>query len=129
MVSAIRVRASGVRAAIRPIARPAAATLASLSVATELAHDPQYFWSDAISLPQTLQTLGRRAFTWRAGTSEPLTSRQRCWVKRVGGNPSPLRLDDLAQSCRATHSAGAATARPHVVAVSESLIVNDPIRR
>jgi hypothetical protein len=127
--SACFARASGLRAATRPIR----AAFARRSVAPSTAQFAQWFRSGLMAFPQPLQTCsGFGRFT--LGTSLSATSRLSRCVSRVAINcrvslSLEVALDTDDQSSCATYSATGATSLRQVSEVSQSLIASDDAMR
>src|SRR5437667_1548843 len=124
--SACLARASGFRAAARPIF----AALTRRLVAVLTAQLAQWVRLSAIAFPQPRQRFSSRGATSAVDTEEsPFASRLWVCVKRVGGKLDCVLLRVVDHNCCVTHSATGPTARDHMPAVSDRRMANDAIKR
>ena len=108
--SACLARASGFRAAARPIC----AALTRRLVAVLTAQLAQWVRLSAIAFPQPRQRFSSRGATSAVDTEEsPFASRLWVCVNRVGGRMLCVRFCVVDHNCRAIHSATGPIARAH----------------
>ena len=124
--SACLARASGLRAATRPIR----AAFASRSVAVATAQLPQLVRPSLMVFPHPRQRFAIRGTAGVVAADDPTFASRLCdWVRRVGGRPLDLRFRVVDHNCHATHSATGPMRRAHMRAVSLRRMANDAIRR